>query len=81
VESNMRSVKSIGCNAMRWVVALGLLIVLCASADAATAHRFRPPVINRPSQGVAPPGRFAVPGWSDEQTRQWLDSTRPWHQA
>jgi len=77
----MRSVKSLGCNAMRWGLALGQLTVLCASADAATVHRSRHPVTIRPNQGVASPGRFSVPGWSDEQTRQWLDSTRPWHQA
>jgi hypothetical protein len=81
VESSMRSVKSIGSNAMRWVLAFGLLIALCAPADATTVHRSRQPVIVRPSQNVAPPQRFSVPGWSDEQTREWLDSTRPWHRA
>jgi hypothetical protein len=74
---------SSGANAMRSVLALGLLITLCASADAATVHRAEPPtvqlrtrqhVIVRPSQGVTAPARFAVPGWTDEQTRYWLDN-------
>jgi hypothetical protein len=66
---------------MRSALALGLLITLCVSADAATVHRSKPPtahlrtrqhVIVRPSQGVTAPARFAVPGWTDEQTRYWL---------
>jgi hypothetical protein len=58
---------------MRSVLALGLLITLCASADAATVHRYKPPtvhlrtrqhVIVRPSQGVTAPRRFfTFPGW------------------
>ncbi len=68
---------------MRSVLALSLLIVLCASADAATVHRhksppahlrMRQPVIVPPGQGVTAPGRFAVPGWSDDATRRWLDN-------
>jgi hypothetical protein len=61
---------------MRSVLALGLLITLCASANAATVHhlRTRHHVIVRPSQGVTAPARFAVPGWTDEETRQWLDA-------
>lgn len=64
-------------------LALGLLITPCAVADAATVHRSKPPpvqlrarqhVIVRPSQGVTAPARFAVPGWTDDQTRDWLDS-------
>jgi hypothetical protein len=60
---------------MRSVLALGVLITLCASANAATVHhlRTRHHVIVRPSQGVTAPARFAVPGWTDEETRQWLD--------
>jgi hypothetical protein len=56
----------------------------CAcSADAAAMHRSKPLteylrmrryVIVRPSQDVTAPGRFAVAGWTDEQTRYWLDS-------
>ena len=68
-------------NAMRSVLALGLLISLCASADAATVHRFKSParahrrVTVRPSQRVtAPTTNFAIPGWTDQQTRDWLDN-------
>jgi hypothetical protein len=60
---------------MRSVLALGLLIPLCASADAATVHRSKPPEGRlRPSQPVTVPKSYAVPGWTDEQTRYWLDS-------
>jgi hypothetical protein len=60
---------------MRSILALGLLITLCASANAATVHQSRPRhVIVRPSQGVFAPGaRFAVPGWTDDATRRWRD--------
>jgi hypothetical protein len=59
---------------MRFVLALGLLITLCASGNAATEHRFRlHERHSRPDQGVvAPPVRYSVPGWTDEQTRKWL---------
>jgi hypothetical protein len=71
---------------MRSVLALGLLVTLSASADAAAAHRSKPPavhlrtpqhVIVRPSQDMTAPARFAVPGWTDEQTRRWLDNANP----
>src|SRR5258707_9598460 len=43
--------------AMRSVLALGLLITLCASADAATVRRFKPHERHlRPTQGVTVPG-------------------------
>jgi hypothetical protein len=67
---------------MRSVLALGLLVTFCASADAATLHhrlRAHPRGIVPPDQGVvapAPPtgtARFAVPGWSDQSTQEWLD--------
>ena len=61
---------------MRSVLALGLLITLCASADAATVRRFKLHERHlRPTQGVTVPNvtkGFAVPGWTDEQTRYWL---------
>jgi hypothetical protein len=61
---------------MRSVLALGLLITLYASADAATAHRSKPHERHlRSPQGVTVPNvtkGFAVPGWTDEQTRYWL---------
>ena len=48
---------------MRAVLALGLLIALCASADAARVHHSKPRnVIVGPSQGVGP--RFVRPGQS-----------------
>jgi hypothetical protein len=72
---------------MRFILApiltLGLLVALCAPADAAAAHRSRPRtvhlrtpqhVIADPSPAVTPPARFAVPGWTDEETRRWLDN-------
>jgi hypothetical protein len=58
---------------MRSVLALGLLITLCASADAATLRRLKPHGTHaRPSQPVAVPERATVPGWTDEETRRWL---------
>ena len=67
---------------MRSVLALSLLISLSASANAARLHlRTRQPVIVPPSQGLSAP-RFAVPGWSDEATRRWLDNASAgWKQA
>jgi len=61
---------------MRSVLALGLLITLCASADAATVLRSKPHERHlRPAHRVTVPTvtkGFAVPGWTDEQTRYWL---------
>jgi hypothetical protein len=72
---------------MRFVLSyLGLLIALCAPGTAATVHRSTPPQLRTrehvfvpptqlvaPGQGVATPG-FAVPGWTDEATRRWMDN-------
>jgi hypothetical protein len=64
---------------MRSILAAALLVVFSASADAATMHRFRARehaqrhLTVRPGQPVTAPARFAVPGWTDEQTREWLD--------
>jgi hypothetical protein len=59
---------------MRSVLALGLLITLCTSANAARAHRAKPPEghLHR-GQPVSVSKGFAVPGWTDEETRRWLD--------
>jgi hypothetical protein len=58
---------------MRSVLALGLLITLCASANAATVRRSKPPDGHlRPAQRVTVPKGYAVR--SDEQTRYWLDN-------
>ena len=47
--------RSIGANAMRSVLAFGLLIALCASANAARVHHSKPRHVTvRPSQGVDP---------------------------
>jgi hypothetical protein len=55
---------------MRSVLTLGLLISLCASANAATVHRSKPPEGHmRPDPRPAVPRSYAVPGWTDEQTR------------
>jgi hypothetical protein len=60
---------------MRLIVGLSVLIALWASADAATVRRARHPAQHvRPEQPVGPPRGFAVPGWTDEETRQWIDS-------
>jgi hypothetical protein len=60
-------------HAMRFVLALGLSISLCASGNAATLHRSKPHErYLRPDPPAAVTKRFAVPGWTDEQTRYWL---------
>jgi hypothetical protein len=65
---------------MRPVLVLGLLITWCAAANAATVHRSKPPERHlrpshlRPDQRVTVPKGYAVPGWTDEQTRYWLDN-------
>ena len=74
---------------MRALLALGLLvglsIILCASADAATEHRAKPrQVIVHPAQGLTTPaqGQVAIPGWTEEETRQWLDrASEGWKHA
>ena len=64
---------------MRSVLALGLLIALCASANAAKvrhAKSYAGPVrLAQPlAQAVPVHKGYAVPGWTDEQTRYWMDS-------
>jgi hypothetical protein len=65
---------------MRSILAAAFMIGLCAPADAATQHRFtrsvraHPRVTVGPSERVTVPTGFAVPGWTDEQTREWLDN-------
>jgi hypothetical protein len=65
---------------MRSFLAAALLVTLCASADAATVHRFRAPAYGhqrsavRPAPNVTAPAHFALPGWTDEQTQEWLDN-------
>jgi hypothetical protein len=68
---------------MRVFAIVGVLIALGAPAIAQTGERGKASVVQprtrghvivRPNQGRSPPVRFSVPGWSDEQTRQWLDN-------
>jgi hypothetical protein len=51
---------------MRSALALSLLIILCASANAATVHRFstRHHITIQPSQGTCvPPACYKFPGY------------------
>jgi hypothetical protein len=66
---------------MRSFLIVSLLIAFGAPVAAQTSARAKAPiahprarqhVIVRPDRGA--PVRFSVPGWSDEQTRQWLDN-------
>jgi hypothetical protein len=58
---------------MRSVLAIGLLITLCAPANAATVHRSKQQEDHlRPGPHDIVPRGFAVPGWTDEETRKWL---------
>ncbi|MBR0697709.1 hypothetical protein JQ553_31290 [Bradyrhizobium lablabi] len=78
---------------MPLLLALALSFVVYGSANAASGHRakagrFRtphvivPPAQRAVPQGAAPSGQFAVPGWSDDATRRWLDNaSSSWHQA
>ena len=60
---------------MRPVLALGVLIALCASANAAKVRRPEPHASRvRQTQSVAAVKGYAVPGWTEQQTRDWLDS-------
>ena len=63
---------------IRFVLTLGLSITLCASANAATVHRSKRPTANYARPNVSPPpaAGVAVPGWTDEQTRDWLSYPR-----
>jgi hypothetical protein len=58
---------------IRSVLALGLCITWCAAANAAPVHGAKPPAGHlHPDRREAAPKGFAVPGWTDEQTREWL---------
>ena len=66
---------------MRAILTLGLLVALTVAASAAPARHAKRQGHSRPQhvvvpagQDVTPPARFAVPGWSDEATRRWLDN-------
>ena len=60
---------------MRTVLALCLFIALGAPANAAKVHHSKPQAGQlRAAQPVTVSKGYAVPGWTDEQTRNWLDS-------
>jgi hypothetical protein len=59
---------AIGANAMRSVLALGLLMTLCAAANAATVHHSKPRHLVRPNQGLT--FGHAVSGWAYAPPRQ-----------
>jgi hypothetical protein len=77
--------RSVFASVITFIIALALLIAPAASGNAATAlhrrqHAVVPPAPDAghgagqaiaPNRGVATPG-YAVPGWSDESTRQWM---------
>jgi len=66
---------SIGANAMRSVLALGLLIALCASANAARVNHSKPRhVIVRHSYGMIP--RFVVPSVKYDDTPSYNDPSK-----
>jgi hypothetical protein len=60
---------------LRSLSAFALSIALCAFADAATVHHPRPPErrFHPPQPSTALPKGYAVPGWTDEETREWLN--------
>jgi hypothetical protein len=59
---------------MRSVLALGLLSMM-VSVTAAPVHHAKLPVRHlRRSRRVTVPNGYAVPGWTDEQTRYWMDN-------
>jgi len=65
---------------MRSILALGFLIALCGSANAATAHHARRPhAVVRPDQGmIAPnpaPPRDSL-GYTPDEHARFLDSVR-----
>jgi len=59
---------------MRSVLALGLLSMM-VSANAAPVHHSKLPVGHlRQSRRVTVPKGYAVPGWTEEETRYWLNN-------
>jgi hypothetical protein len=64
---------------IRTVLALGLLIALGASADAATVHRSKlsaghPHLVQHVTipEHAGVPEHYTVPGWTDQETRKWM---------
>jgi hypothetical protein len=76
----------------RAAVALSLALVISTAvhdfANAASVYRNKPRHLHTPNvivpldHGTAAPGQFAVPGWSDDATRRWLDgASSAWTKA
>jgi hypothetical protein len=82
--------KIIWSDPMRYLLVFGLFLASCATASAATRDPIRPAgrlhvqkqrLVNPSAASPARP-RFAVPGWSDEDTERWLDNaSSAWSQA
>jgi hypothetical protein len=72
---DMMGVMSWRVDAMRLILATGILIALAMPTEAAQMHRLKPPPreVRAPGPTTAPKG-FAVPGWTAEQTQSWIDS-------
>jgi len=75
---------------MRCLLMLGLLLASCATASAATRDPVHPAARQHahnhqsanPSAALPARPRFAVPGWTDEDTERWLDNaSSAWSQA
>jgi hypothetical protein len=59
---------------MRLVLTICVLIAFCAPAGAASTHRAKLPERKLHVVDPAPAAKgFAVPGWTDEQTRSWIN--------
>jgi hypothetical protein len=75
---------------MRYLLVFGLLLASLASASAATRSPVHPAVrlhahkhqSAKPDAALPGRPRFAVPGWTDEDTERWLDNaSSAWSQA
>jgi hypothetical protein len=83
-------VQAIWSDSMRGLLVLGLLLVSCATASAAMRDPVHPAArlhahnhqSANPSAALPARPRFAVPGWTDEDTERWLDNaSSAWSQA
>ena len=59
---------------MRLILTICVLVATCVSVQAAPTHRAKLPARKLHTVDPAPsPKGFAVPGWTDEQTRSWIN--------
>jgi hypothetical protein len=59
---------------MRLVLTICVLAATCVSAGAAPTHRAKLPERKLHTVDPTPAAKgFAVPGWTDEQTRSWIN--------